>query len=180
MKKFAYLLGFFLLIAAACQTTPYEREDPHQEYEKYINSHIFAACNNDGKAYATYSLAYLNKRPSERDPYYKVTFVDGPCKGSSRWTKDVILKTEPAEDGFLELGQVVLRNYENPASRDDKSQTSRWHKGVISNISRQNKGIVTLTFPRDSQDFNAARESVYTHNVRFIIEPRVKDVRTFL
>lgn len=183
MKNFGYfIIAGVLLMAAGCrsQQSAYDREDPHQAYERYINSHIFAACTDIGKPYATYSLANLNKRPTENHPYYKVTFIDGPCKGKTYWTKDVILKTEPAESGFLQMGAVVLRNYDNPAEPDDKSRTARWHKGVVSNVNSLGDGIVTLSFPRDSNDFNAARERIYTHNVRYILEPTVKDVRTFL
>ena len=182
MKYFGCLFTCLIcLIITGCHTpSPYDREDPQQGYERYINSHIFAACNDIAKPYATYSLANLNKRPSDNSPYYKVTFINGPCKGKVLWTKDVILKTEPVESGFLELGTVVLRNYQNPVEPNDKTKTDRWHKAVITNTDRQNKGIITVSFPRDSQDFNPARESIYMHNLRYIVEPKVKDIRTFL
>ena len=183
MKKFACLFcAFTAVLMAGCQTqpSPYDREDPQQEYERYINTHVFAACTDIAKPYATYSMAQLNKEPADDNPYYKVTFINGPCKGKVLWTKDVIVKTEPVESGFLETGSVVLRNYHNPKEPDDKDLTDRWHKAVVTDTSRQNKGIVTVAFPRDKNDFNAARESVYVHNVRYILEPKVKDIRTFL
>jgi hypothetical protein len=37
-----------------------------------------------------------------------------------------------------------------------------------------------LAFPRDRNDFNPARESIYTHNVRYIVQPEIKDVRVFI
>ena len=183
MKKFVCLSCVFAaLLITGCQTqsSPYDREDPEQTYERYINSHVFAACNDIAKPYATYSLANLNKEPSDDNPYYKVTFINGPCKGKVLWTKDVIVKTESAQDGFLEIGEVVLRNYHNPKNPEDKDLTDRWHKAVVTNTDRQNRGIVTLGFPRDENDFNPARESVYIHNVRHILQPQVKDIRTFL
>lgn len=183
MRKFVCIFCVFAaVLVTGCQTqsSPYDREDPNQEYERYINTHVFAACTDIAKPYATYSLAQLNKEPSNDSPYYKVTFINGPCKGKVLWTKDVIMKTEPVESGFLEVGSVVLRNYHNPVQPDDKDQTDRWHKAVVTDTSRQNKGIVTLGFPRDKNDFNPARESVYIHNVRYILEPQVKDIRTFL
>ena len=185
MKKFIFpfaLLAVISLLVACAHRQPsaYNREDEDQSYERFINSHIFAACNDIGQPYVTYSLAYLNKRPEKDNPYYKVTFFNGPCKGKVLWTKDVILKTEPVENGFLQLGAVVLRNYHNPQKPEDKSQTDRWHKGVVLSTQRQKDGIIELGFPRDRNDFNPARESVYLHNIRYITEPTVKDVRNFL
>lgn len=183
MKKFTYLFcAVAVVLMTGCQTqpSPYDREDPHQAYERYINTHVFAACTDIAKPYATYSMAKLNEEPSNNSPYYKVTFTNGPCKGKVLWTKDVIVKTEPVESGFLERGAVVLRNYHNPKDPEDKDLTDRWHKAVVTDTSRQNKGIVTVSFPRDKNDFNAARESVYIHNIRYILEPKVKDIRTFL
>ena len=184
MKKFVLaLLVICTVFAIACRTkkvSPYDREDPDQSYERYITTHVFAACTDIGKPYATYSLAQLNKMPSNDDPHYKVTFINGPCKGKVLWTKDVILKTEPVEDGLVQTGTVVLRNYHNPKDPYDKDHTDRWHKAVVIGTTRQNKGILDLAFPRDKNDFNPAREGIYTHNVRYILEPQVKDIRTFL
>lgn len=184
MKKYGLLclFAFLVFLTTGCHRTesPYNREDPNQTYERYITSHIFAACSEIGKPYATYSLANLNKRPSNDNDYYKVTFINGPCKGKVLFTKDVILKTEPVENGYLPKGSVVLRNYDNPKDPSDKEQTTRWHKAVVVSTNRQDQNIVELAFPRDKNDFNPARESIYLHNVRYILEPEVKDIRTFL
>jgi len=184
MKKYGllWLFVFSVCLMTGChrQESPYNREDPDQTYERYITSHIFAACSEIGKPYATYSLATLNKRPSDDNDYYKVTFVNGPCKGKVLFTKDVILKTEPVENGFLRTGTVVLRNYDNPKDPYDKEQSTRWHKAVVIGTQRQNQNIVELAFPRDKNDFSPARESIYLHNIRYILEPEPKDIRTFL
>ncbi len=180
LSLFACLVFAYCVAGCAHTSSPYDREDPDQDYERYINSHVFAACSDIGKPYAAYSLAQLNKRPDNDNPYYKVTFFNGPCKGKVLWTKDVIVKTEPVDGGYLPTGTVVLRNYQNPAQPEDKTKTDRWHKAVVLSTQRQKDGIVELGFPRDKNDFNPARESVYIHNIRYIKEPAVKDVRTFL
>lgn len=172
------------MLLAAChqqKQSPYNRTDDKQDYERLLRTHIFAACLDEGKPYATYSLANLNKRPSNDDPRYKVTFVNGPCDGKTIWTTDVILKTEPVGSGEpLPTGTVLLRNYWNPQKPFDQEKTDRWHKGVVVDTQRRAKGIIDLAFPRDRNDFMPAREGVRAHNVRYIISPQTKDVRTFL
>lgn len=183
MKKLVCLLPLLAFICcAACQhkNTPYNRTDDKQDYEQFLSSHVFAACLNEGQSYATYSLAKLNKRPSDNDNRYKVTFTSGPCKGQVRFTQYVILKTEPVGADELPKGTLLLRNYANPKEPYDREQTGRWHIGVVTSNERVNKGIVDLAFPRDKNDFFPAREGVYLHNARYIIKPEVKDVRTFI
>ena len=184
MKKlFSLLLVSSLLALAGCHAqkeSPYNRTDDKQDYERLLRTHIFAACEHVGKPYATYSLATLNKGPSEDNPYYKVTFYNGPCKGKVRWTKDVLLKTAPVGAEPLPKGTVLLRNFWNPTDPYDQEKTDRWNIGVVSSSARLDEGIVDLEFPRDRNDFMPAREGVYLHNVRYITEPEVKDVRTFL
>ena len=80
----------------------------------------------------------------------------------------------------LPKGGVVLRNFWNPSDPYNQDKTDRWHKAVVSNTARLEKGIVDVEFPRDRNDFMPAREGVYLHNVRHITKPEVKDVRTFL
>lgn len=183
MKK---LLGLLLLstliFVAGCheeKQSPYNRTS-NDDYEVFLSKHIFAACQNVDQPYALYSLAKLKKTPSNNDPRYKVYFVNGPCKGQTVWTTHVILKTEPVGAEKLPTGTLVLRNYHNPAEPFDQEQTDRWHVGIVSNTSRTDKNIVDLVFPRDRNDFNPARESIYLHNVRYILSPEVKDVRTFI
>lgn len=183
MKKIFYLflLGT-LLFSAGCfwKKSPYNRTSDKEDYERFLSRYVFAACLNIDKPYATYSLAHLNKRPANNDPRYKVTFVNGPCKGMTVMTPYVITKTEPLETGDVPRGTLLLRNYWNPQEPFDKERTDRWHVGIVSNTSRINKGIIDLEFPRDRQDFNPAREAVYLHNARYIKAPELKDVRTFI
>ena len=183
MKKWTLLLTCSLLVSfTACQhkNSPYNRTDDKQDYEHFMRAHVFAACLNEGHPYATYSLAKLNQRPSKNNDYYKVTFTNGPCKGQVRWTKHVILKTEPVGAEELPTGTVLLRNYWNPKEPYNQEQTDRWNIGVVTNNSRVNQGIVDLAFPRDKNDFVPAREGIFIHNTRYIVSPQVKDVRQFI
>ncbi|MCQ2410370.1 MAG: hypothetical protein MJ053_02320 [Elusimicrobiaceae bacterium] len=179
MKKWlALLLPGMWIWLAGCSSSPYNRTDEKESYERFINRHIFAVCANAGKPYAQYSLARQRRHPTNSD-YYKVTFISGPCKNQTIWTKHVIVKTEPISTQELPLGTLVLRNYDNPPQLD-KDKTEKWHVGVVSSTARQKKGIIDLEFPRDSHDFNPAREAVYVHNVRYIKAPKLTDVRTFI
>ena len=184
MRKFLSLfLLCTLILSAGCfwkKSSPYNRNSDKDDYERFLSRYIFAACLNIDKPYATYSLAHLNKRPAKNDPRYKVTFVNGPCKGMTVMTPYVITKTEPLTSVDIPRGTLLLRNYWNPKEPFDKERTDRWHVGVVSNTSRVGKGIIDLEFPRDRQDFNPARESVYVHNARYIKAPELKDVRTFI
>lgn len=183
MKKLTALIALsFIVCLIACQhkNSPYNRTDNKQDYESFINTHVFAACLNEGQPYATYSLAKLNKRPSNNNDYYKVTFTNGPCKGQARWTKQVILKTQPVGAEELPTGTVLLRNYWNPKEPFNQEQTDRWNIGIVTNNSRVNQGIVDLAFPRDRNDFVPAREGIYIHNTRYVVSPEVKDIRQFI
>ena len=183
MKRFFGILLFSALVLAGClwnKQEPYNRTSDKEDYERFLNRYIFAACINIDKPYATYSLAQVNKRPSNNDPRYKVTFANGPCKGMTVMTQYVITKTEPVELDNIPRGTLLLRNYWNPQDPYDKERTDRWHVGVVSNNSRVSKGIIDLEFPRDRQDFNPAREAVYLHNARYIKAPEMKDIRTFI
>lgn len=170
-----------LMFAAGCagrKNSPYNR-NPEDTYEQFLSKHVFGACENIDKPYALYSLAKLNKTPSNDDPRYKITFVNGPCKGKTVWTTRVIVKTEPVGAEEIPTGTVLLRNYRNPEP-NDKEKTDRWNVGIVTSNSRVKQGIVDLAFPRDRNDFNPARESIYTHNVRYIVQPEIKDVRVFI
>lgn len=184
MFKKSVLLGGLLICLAlgAChKNKEYDRNDPNQDYERFLNSHVFAACEAVGKPYARYSLAELLKRPSNDDPRYKITFINGPCKGSTVWTTEVILKTQPVEDASLITpGTIVIRNFDNPTEPNNKDITDHWNTAVVMGTSRAKAGIIDLGFPRDRNDFFPARESVYTHNVRYITSPKLKDVRQFI
>ena len=170
-----------LSLCACRKQVEYDRNDPYQDYERFINSHVFAACEFVGKPYARYSLAELLQKPSHNSPYYKISFINGPCKGSTVWTTEVITKTQPVEDAaLLETGTVVLRNFDNPKEPYNKDLTDHWNPAVVVGTSRAGKGIVDLGFPRDRNDFFPARESVYTHNVRVVVKPDLKDVRKFI
>lgn len=183
MNKYTAVVGAVLCLAlSACRTQPaYDRNDPNQDYERFINSHVFAACQAVGKPYARYSLAQLLQRPQDDSPYYKIRFVNGPCKGTTAWTTQVILQTQPVEDATLiETGTLVLRNFDNPKQPYDKSLTDHWNVGVVLDNERAKKGILDVGFPRDRNDFFPARESVYSHNLRTITKPVLKDVRQFV
>ena len=63
MKKLiALLLVSSFVCLAGChhqKESPYNRTDDKQDYERLLRTHVFAACLNEGKPYATYSLANL-------------------------------------------------------------------------------------------------------------------------
>ena len=180
-KLVPFVLCCSLVCAAGCagrKESPYNR-NPEDTYEQFLSKHVFGACENIDKPYALYSLAKLNKTPSNDDPRYKITFVNGPCKGKTVWTTHVIVKTAPVGSEGIPTGTVLLRNYRNPEP-GDKEKTDRWHVGIVSDNSRVSKGIVDLAFPRDKNDFNPAREGIYVHNVRYIVQPEIKDVRVFI
>ena len=182
-KKYAVLATVLLcLCLVSCRKqTAYDRNDPNQDYERFINSHVFAACEAVGHPYARYSLAELLQRPSDNSPEYKVTFINGPCKGVTAWTTDVIVKTSPVDDATLiTTGTAVLRNFDNPKEPYDKNTTDHWNVGIVMGTDRAKQGILDLGFPRDRNDFFPSRESVYAHNVRYIISPKGKDVRKFI
>jgi len=180
MKKAIFMFVVALFFVAACKHTqsPYNRED-RMTYEDFMNRHVFAACTKPGNFLATYSLAKIKQRPANNDPRYKILFVNGPCKGKTVWATDIIFKTEPLENARLQRGAVVLRNFENP-DEYDREHTGYWNKAVISDTSRYDQGIIDLAFPRDKNDFIPARESAYNYNVRLIVKPAAKDIRTFL
>ena len=182
MKKFFCLgLIFACLTMLGCASRePYNRTSDKEDYERFLNRYVFAACSNYTQPYATYSLARLRKKISSQEGLYKVTFENGPCKGITVVTPYVITKTEPLTTGDVPLGTVVLRNYWNPREPYNREKLDKWHLGVVSNTSRINKGIIDIEFPRDKQDFNPAREGIYLHNVRYVKSPAVKDIRTFI
>ncbi len=182
-KKYVVLAGLVCCLAlGAChKQTAYDRNDPNQDYERFINSHVFAACEAVGKPYARYSLAELIKPPADDSPYYKIKFIHGPCKGSTVWTTEVITKTKPVEDAtLLPVGTQVLRNFDNPKEPNNKDVTDHWNRAVVLGTDRAKQGVIDLGFPRDRNDFFPARESIYVHNVRYIVAPAPKAVRQFV
>lgn len=182
MKKWMipFILCACLALTACHQKNTYDRNDPDESYERFINSHVFAACEAYEKPYARYSLAELLQRPSNDSPAYKIKFINGPCKGVRVWTTHVITKTRPIDDATLiETGTPVLRNFDNPKQLD-KNLTDHWNVGVVVGTERAQKGILDVGFPRDGNDFFPARESVYAHNLRVIEQPAFKDIRNFI
>lgn len=186
MKKIIFLLPLFLLGAvmlAGChrQEAPYDRNPQADSYERNFRRYVFASCLNPGEFYATYALARVNSKPTACDPRYKVTFVNGPCKGNTIYTEDVILKTAPIDGGPLVKGEIVLRNFWNPRKLDpDTDKLDRWNKGIVYDTSRLDEGVVELEFPRDRNDFMATREFIYVQNIRYIQKPEQKDPRIWL
>ena len=142
MKKLLLPVCLLLsvLILAGCHTEkeePYNRQSNADKYERNFRRYIFASCQNPGLFYSTYALAHLDKKPSDCDPRYKVTFINGPCEGKTIYTEDVILKTAPAKGGLLRKGEVVLRDYWNPKKLDeDTSKLDRWNRGVVYALTR--------------------------------------------
>lgn len=184
MKKVVLPLICLLVFIAGChqqKESAYNREFTADTYERNFSSNIFAACLNEGKPYATYSLARLNRKPTDCDPNYKVTFINGPCEGKTVFTQDVIEKTSAVGGGQLLKGEVVLRNYWNPRTLNkDTAQLDRWNRGVVYDTSRIEEGVVELEFPRDRNDFMAPREFIFLHNIRFIEKPEQKQPRIWL
>ena len=126
-------------------------------------------------------MAHLDAKPTECEPTYKVTFVNGPCNGKTIRTTDVILKTAPISGGQLVKGDIVLRDYWNPRKLNKEVHTlDHWNRGVVYDTSRREQGVIELEFPRDKNDFMAPREFVYLQNVRYIEKPESKEMRTWL
>ena len=184
MKRLLLPVCLCLLFISGChqeKEAPYNRTSQTNEYERNFRNYIFASCLNEGKFYATYALAHLDAKPTDCEPRYKVTFVNGPCKGKTILTQDVILKTSPIGGGQLTKGDVVLRDFWNPKKLNpDTEELNRWHRAVVYDTSRMEKGVVELELPRDSNDFMAAREFIFLQNVRYIEQPEQKDPRIFL
>ena len=184
MIKKLFVVGLVLssIVIAGCRRQPQtQRYNPNQTYERFINSHVFAACENVGTPQARYSLASLLQRPQDDRGYYKVKFINGPCKGVSVWTTEVIRRTSPVEDtSSLPTGTVVLRNFDNPKEPFNKDLTDHWNLAVIVGTERADRGILDLGFPRDRNDFFPARESIYLHNIRLISNSTQKDIRQFI
>ena len=183
IKKYAVLLlvvGSVFL--AGCHKKQGDRYDPQQTYERFIISHVFAACEAIGTPQARYSLATVMQRPQEyNSPYYKIRFVNGPCKGTIVWTKELIRKTSPVEDAsMIPTGTVVLRNFNNPKDPYNKDITDHWNLAVVVGKERADKRILDLGFPRDRNDFFPARESIYMHNIRLVDTPARQDIRRFI
>ena len=95
-------------------------------------------------------------------------------------TRRVITKTLPVDAGPLPKGMVVLRNFDNPRHAYDTGHLDRWHLAVVHDTRNADQGHIELEFPRDANDFMAARESVYLHNIRYVVQPEVKDIRVWL
>ena len=176
------LLALIVAFSSGCRhESPYNRNAEPDSYERIFRRNIFVACVEPGKFYATYALAHLDSKPNENNPHYKVTFVNGPCKGKTIYTDDVILKTSPIDGGSLVKGDIVLRDYWNPRELStDVDSLNHWNRGVVYDTSRMDKGVVELEFPRDRNDFMAPREFIYIQNVRYIEKPQQKEMRTWL
>lgn len=177
----AVVISFAGCHTAHKQEAPYDRHAQADTYERNFRSNVFASCASEGTFYSTYSLARIKAKPTECEPRYKVTFLNGPCKGKTIFTRDVIEKTSPAQGGLLLKGQVVLRNFNNPRKLNKDTDTlGHWNRAVVYDTSRQEQGVVELAFPRDSNDFMAPREFIYIQNIRYIEKPAVKDPRIWL
>ncbi len=180
------LMAFLLLtFVFACKSSTtkqeeaYHRDGSRQQREAAFRNKVFAAYDAEGKLYATYALATLVEKRPNSDGKYTVRFTDGPYKGKTIKTADVILKTAPADLENLRRGVVVLRDFLNPPNAKDLTY-GRWNKAVVSDVSRIADGKIVIEFPRDSNDFMATKETVYQHNLRVVVLPALKDPRTFI
>lgn len=158
---------------------PYNRSKK-ASYENQIRYSVFVPFMYEDKFYAYYALAKKVAGPDKKG-WYEAEFKNGPKKGERIKTKDVIVKTRPAEDYELKKGMVVLVNHWNPAKQEEGSRTDMWRKGVVYNLDELSKGKVMLEFPYDSNDFMATKEVYLLDNIRLILEPKgIRDPRIFL
>ncbi len=158
---------------------PYQRSQK-LAYERNLRHANFAPFLYDGKFYAYYSIARRVKGPDE-DGYYVMEFKNGPKKGEQVKTKDVIIKTRPAYSDELKKGLVVLVNHWDPIKENDENRVDMWRKGVVYNTDElASKGRVMVEFPYDKNDFLSTKEVYKASNLRIIMEPAQKDIRTFL
>ena len=175
MKKMLGLLlisSFMLLMG--CQTqkeeSPYNRTNPKQDYERLLRTHVFAACQNPGKPYALYSLATLNKRPSDNDPRYKVTFFNGPCEGETVWTTDVLLKTAAVGAEPLPKGTILLRNFWNPKDPYDAEKDAEFLSGSPLDSTTLKACDFAVFFPEDAHKAGCKAEDLASDVKKVVVK----------
>jgi len=188
MKKFltVFTVLFIAFIAAGCfkSQTAQSDEEPYNRskratYERKIRYSVMVPFMYEGTFYAYYALGKKINGPDEKG-FYNVEFKNGPKAGQLINTKDVILKTYPADASDLKKGMAVIVNHWDPKQHDDKSRVDMWRKGVVYNLDKLGDGLVMLEFPHDKNDFMATKETYKLDSIRIIDKPQVKDPRVFL
>lgn len=184
MKNFLAVLAVTILISACAApqketAEPYNRTGSRQEQESVFRNKVFAAYSGEGQFYANYALAELVTQTSDKEGKFTVRFTAGPRKGAAHKTRDIIFKTAPADLENVRKGKVVIRDFWSPANSAD-SKYDRWNKAVIQDVSKIAEGKIVVEFPRDTNDFIATKETIYTRNVRVVTDPELKDPRTFI
>lgn len=157
---------------------PYNRSQ-RVSYERKVRYSVLVPFMYEGKFYAYYALGKKLSGPDKKG-YYDVEFKNGPQAGNVITTKDIIIKTRPADSFDLKRGMVVLVNHWNPKQHNDAAKVDMWRKGVVYNLDKVGDGLVMLEFPHDTNDFMATKEVYNLDNIRLILAPEVKDPRIFL
>ncbi|MBR1979903.1 hypothetical protein [Candidatus Proelusimicrobium excrementi] len=163
----------------AYEEEPYNRSKK-ASYENQMRYSAFIPFMYEDKFYAYYALGKKISGPDNKG-WYEAEFKNGPKEGQTIKTKDIILKTRPAEGYELKKGLVVLVNHWNPKKQDENSRTDMWRKGVVYNLDKLSEDKVMLEFPHDRNDFMATKEVYRLDNIRLILEPEnIRDPRIFL
>lgn len=188
MKKFftVFTVLFAVFILAGCFKTqkygpdeePYNRSK-RATYERKIRYSVMIPFMYEDSFYAYYALGKKITNADNKG-FYEAEFTNGPKSGQLIKTKDIILKTAPAEASDLVRGMVVIVNHWDPKQHDENSRVDMWRKGVVYNLSKLNDGLVMLEFPHDKNDFMATKETYRLDSIRLIINPQVRDPRVFL
>jgi len=188
MKRFLTVFAVLSLavISSGCfkaQTVGTEEEPYNRSrkagYENQLRYSVLAPFMYEGAFYAYYAVARKINGP-DKDGFYNVQFKNGPKVGQLIKTKDVILKTVPAQASDLKKGLAVLVNHWDPKKHDENTPTDMWRKGVVYGLDRIKDGLVVIEFPHDKNDFLATKEAYRLDNIRLILSPKVKDPRVFL
>jgi len=188
MKKFltVFAVLFTVFLTAGCfktQTTGPEQEPYNRSkratYERKIRYSVMVPFMYEGSFYAYYALGKKITGPDAKG-YYVVEFKNGPKAGEVIKTKDVLLRTYPADASDLKKGMAVLVNHWDPKVHDDKARVDMWRKGVVYNLDKLSDGLVMLEFPHDRNDFMATKETYRLDSIRLVTDPEIKDPRIFL
>lgn len=114
----------------------------------------------------------LTEANDETKGEYEVVSLAGSpdvTKGAKKWTKDVILKSHPAEKEELKVGIVVLYTGGEVAKDDEGLRYSRWSRGVILKTDELNKNIVSLKGGIYRRTYE-----VHIRNIRISDDPVIK------
>ncbi|MDR0645631.1 MAG: hypothetical protein LBG46_01175 [Elusimicrobiota bacterium] len=163
---------------AALDDLPYNRSSA-KSYENKIYYSVFVPFMYENNFYSYYTLGKKIDGPDSKG-FYTAEFVDGPKKGETIRTNNILLKVHKADAVDLKKGMVVLVNYWNPREHNNSTPVDMWRKGVVYNLEKLSQGLVMLEFPYDSNDFMATKETYDLKNIWLVLEPKQKDPRVFL